>query len=76
MDERIKKVLASIFLVEISGIGDDASPETVEEWDSLKHMNIVLALEEEFDVQFEDDEIVDMMSYKDIRSIIKRKLND
>jgi acyl carrier protein len=40
----------------------DASPDTVEQWDSLSHMNLVLALEEEFGVQFPDEQIVEMLS--------------
>ncbi|MEI6268142.1 MAG: acyl carrier protein [Methylococcaceae bacterium] len=75
MDERIKNILAAIFFMDAKDVGDDASPETVEVWDSLKHMNIVLALEDEFGIRFEDDEIVELMSYKGIRKLVQFKLN-
>ena len=42
-------------------------------WDSLKHMNLITALEEEFDVIFDDQEIVDSMNYALIVSILKFK---
>jgi acyl carrier protein len=47
-------------------IGDESSINTVEVWDSLKHMNLVLALEEEFGVQFSDEKIVEMLSVAQI----------
>jgi acyl carrier protein len=48
--------------VPIEMISGDSSPDTIEEWDSLKHMNLVLALEEEFGIQFTDEQIVEMLS--------------
>jgi acyl carrier protein len=35
----------------------DSSPEKIESWDSLNHLNLVLALEQEFSVKFTPDEI-------------------
>ena len=36
-------------------INEESSPDTIESWDSLRHMNIVIALEEEFNVQFDTE---------------------
>ena len=73
IEERIKNVMSAVF--EISGveIKNDSSPDTIESWDSLKHMNLIVALEEEFEMEFTDDEILDMMNYKLIESIILDK---
>ena len=49
MEQRIKNVMASIFKVDISEIDENISPDTLENWDSLGHMNLIVALEEEFD---------------------------
>ena len=59
----------------INQIGkDDASPDTIESWDSLKHMNLIVALEEEFKTEFSDDNIIEMMNYKLIIEVIKNIL--
>lgn len=50
MEQRIKNVMASIFKVDISEIDENISPDTLENWDSLGHMNLIVALEEEFDI--------------------------
>lgn len=75
MHNRIKNVLADVLMVDINFITDDASPETIEEWDSLKQMNIIIALEEEFDIVLSDEEVVEMLNFKLIYNIIKDKIN-
>lgn len=74
MNDQIKELMANIFEVEVSDIGEDASPETIESWDSLKHMNLIVALEEEFNVQFTDEEMLQMLNFQLISLILKEKL--
>ena len=62
MKERIIKIISQVMGVPVERISGDSSPDTIEEWDSLKHMNLVLALEEEFGIQFTDEQIVEMLS--------------
>jgi len=62
MKDRIIKIVSQVMGVPIEKINGDSSPDTIEEWDSLKHMNLVLALEEEFGIQFTDEQIVEMLS--------------
>lgn len=73
MEDRIKNVMAAIFEISADEINDDSSPDNVKSWDSLKHMNLIVALEEEFGVQFKDDEIVEMMNYSLIKLILSKK---
>jgi len=76
MKNRIKNVMASVFEMDPENIKDDASPETIENWDSLKHMNLIVALEEEFQIEFEDEEILDMVNYKIIAVTLQEKQSD
>ena len=62
MKNRIKKVIADVLMIDIDKIDDNSSPETIEQWDSLKQMNIIIALEDEFEIEFLDEEIGDMNS--------------
>lgn len=70
-EQKLKEVLSRIFNVSLDTITEDASPDTIENWDSLRHMNLVLALEEEFDVEFTDDQVVEILSYKLIKIVLK-----
>ena len=74
MENRIKKVIADVLMLDESIINDETSPDTIEEWDSLKQMNIIIALEEEFDIALSDDDIIDMLNVKLINQIIKDKI--
>ena len=58
----------------VSEIDENASPDTIETWDSLAHMNLIVALEEEFGVTFTNDEIMEMLNYKLIFEILKSKI--
>ena len=71
IEDRIKNIMSAVFGLSIDKITDDSSPDTIVSWDSLKHMNLIASLEEEFAVEFTDDEIIEMMSYLLIKEILK-----
>jgi len=66
MKERVFQILSQIMGTPVQNIREDSSPDTIAEWDSLKHMRLVLALEEEFSVRFSDETIVGMLNVSDI----------
>ena len=74
MKDRVVEIVSQIMNVPIEQLDDDSSPDTVGNWDSLKHMNLILALEEEFNIAFSDEEIVEMLSVQIIVEILKEKV--
>ena len=70
MEDKIKEVISNIFETPLSGINDQSSPDTIENWDSINHMKLITALEEEFDVEFTDEEILEMQNVKLIKYIL------
>lgn len=70
----VKQVMASVLEVDESAIGDDASMDNVEGWDSLKQMNLVLALEESFGVTIPDDDAGNATSFKLIVLVLEEQL--
>ena len=48
--------MSDVFNIDVSLINNESSPDNIENWDSLKHMNLVIALEEEFDTEIPDEE--------------------
>ena len=73
LEDRIKNIMSAVFEIPEEQIKDNSSPDTIESWDSLKHMNLIIALEEEFKVEFTDNEIFELMNYTLIKSIITGK---
>ena len=52
MEHRIKQIMADTFVLDIGEIPDDASFGELEEWDSMGHVHLVGALEDEFGIKF------------------------
>ena len=63
--------MAAVFGVSPGEISDDSSLHEIAAWDSIKHLNLVLALEEEFDIRFEEAEIPSLVNFKIIAATIK-----
>lgn len=66
--------MSIVFDVPLKNLGENTSPETLEAWDSFNHMKLIVALEEEFDVQFEGEDILDMKNYKLVKFILAKYL--
>ena len=73
MEDKLKKMLAVLLEVKEEQIDENATSETIEGWDSLKQMNIIVALEEEFDIQFDEEESILSDSYQSLLDLIKSK---
>jgi acyl carrier protein len=73
MKEKIKEIMAAVFEMNAADIEDSADSTTIPNWDSLNQMNLIVALEDEFNVRFEDDEIVELTSFESIENYLKSK---
>jgi len=58
MRDKILTIVSRVLNVPVGDLTDASSPDTIKNWDSLKHMALVLAIEEELRVTFSDEEIV------------------
>ena len=52
--KKVKNVFSVVFELDPTFINENSSPDNIDNWDSLKHMMLISALEEEFDIQFSD----------------------
>jgi acyl carrier protein len=73
--EKIFQVVANVLNVPINSINLSSSPDSLPEWNSLKHMNLVLALEQEFGMVFSQRDIIEMLNVELIVQIIKENLD-
>jgi acyl carrier protein len=74
MEDQIRRVMADVLDLDPDAIDGGTARDSVETWDSLKHIMLCLALEEEFKVSFEVHEIETMMSYDDLVQVLQQKL--
>jgi acyl carrier protein len=74
VDARVRTVLADIFALSPDDVGPQTSTDTVEAWDSLQHLTVVLSLEEEFGIHFNDEETVSIVNFPLITAIVREHL--
>lgn len=72
MSDKIKEIMARAFEVPLESINEQSSQDTIDTWDSLHHVKMIVFLEREFDVEIPDDEVGNMVSYKLIESAIRK----
>jgi acyl carrier protein len=71
--DRVAKVFSKVFDFDSQRFSLEATPETVPNWDSVGHMNLVAQLETEFGLQFEVDDIMEMSSAAKVVEILKAR---
>jgi acyl carrier protein len=74
MDE-LKATIASALNVPVDQVADDSSGRTLPGWDSIGHINVVIALERRFSASFTVEEIMAMRDVATIRTILEGKLS-
>jgi acyl carrier protein len=63
LEEQVKELFGVVLKVSVREITDETRPADLERWDSLQHLILVSSFEEEFNLDIEPDEAVEM--YKD-----------
>jgi acyl carrier protein len=71
--ENVKRVMAATFRVPASRVPDDASPQNVAGWDSLGHIELMLALEMEFKVPLPTEAIIELVSLEAIEGFLRER---
>ena len=71
IDARIKDVMSAVFEVDVESINEDSTQETIENWESIKTLDLVVSLEEEFDIVIPIEEVGNMTSFKYIKNMIE-----
>jgi acyl carrier protein len=66
MNERIRELFATLLQVPVEQIADQTTPASLERWDSMQHLIVVAGFEEEFGIDLDPEEAVEM--YKDFAS--------
>jgi acyl carrier protein len=70
----IQEIMASVFEKAPELITFESSQDNIDNWDSLKHFDLIVSLEEEFDIVFPVEEIGSMVSFKLIKVIVEDQL--
>lgn len=73
METTIKRMMADILALDPSSISDSTSMDNTTSWDSLAHINLMMALEQELGIALEIEELERMRSFHEIVEVVKAK---
>ncbi|MBC22961.1 MAG: acyl carrier protein [Phycisphaerae bacterium] len=60
--DTVRQVVADTFGIDLDDVTMETSPETVEAWESMSHLNLVMSLESRFGVSFDPDDIPELVT--------------
>jgi acyl carrier protein len=72
-EERTRKVVAEVFGLPVEQVTLETSQQTIEDWDSLNLLNVLMAIEGEFDVSVSPEEAASFVSVEKILEALRTK---
>jgi len=75
VEDKIHRVVSDVMGVPIEEINSESSPDNIPAWESLSHINLVLALEAEFEIKLSPEDVLEMLSVGLIQTILNEKVS-
>lgn len=74
--EKLNEVFRNIFDDDDIVVNDMTTADDIEDWDSLEHINLVVATEKKFGVKFDMDEVSKMKNVGEMMDIILQRVQE
>ena len=69
-EQILKNTLATVFAISAENINEESSMDTIIQWDSLKHLNLVLAIENAFNISLTEEQSLEILSFPLIKIVL------
>jgi len=73
LTERLTRVFRTVFDNDAIELTPELTADDVDEWDSLSHINLMIAIELEFGIEFDQSEIQNFANVGELMASISRK---
>ena len=73
-ENKLLDILSKVLLLDTDRITDDIRRKDFEPWDSMAHLVVVSEIENEFEIFFEDEEVIELWTVGDIKKVLATKL--
>ena len=74
VDQKIKRIVLETLKIKETDYNDDLTAGDLPAWDSIGHVNLLMAVEREFDVAFDVTDAIDIESVGDLQDMVKKYL--
>lgn len=75
INRRVTELVCDVLGTDNFAVGPSTPRDAITQWDSLKHIQVILAIEDEFGIEFSDVEIATSRSIDDLLNLIARKVD-
>ena len=72
VEQKLLDLLSDALDVPLEALNIDSSSRTIENWDSLKHMSVIFAVEDKFNITIPDEKLSETTSVKSLLKIIQQ----
>ena len=73
--EKINEVFRDVFDDESITVTDETTSDDIDDWDSLEHINLIAAVEQQFGIKFSMGQIVTMKNVGEMVNIIESQIS-
>jgi acyl carrier protein len=73
-EQKVKAIMASVFKIDIEDITAETSADNIDRWTSIEHVDFLVKLQQEFEVDFTDSQIVEMLTYQSVMANVTAAL--
>lgn len=73
--ERLKSIILKELKLDEFEFTEDTTAEQVPGWDSLSHLNVILAVEKDYNIRFKPFELLKLKNVKELQELIDKKLS-
>ena len=74
--QRLQEIFRDVFDDEEIILTHETTAKDIEDWDSLAHINLILAIKEEFDIDFSLEEVSEYKNVGDMVNAIESKIKE
>ncbi len=72
--QKLRHIISALMDVPTDEITEDSSPDTLASWSSVAHLNLVVALEEAFNISFSPEETMELSTVRLIEMMLDEKI--
>ena len=70
--EKLNNIFCEAFSVDASALGADFDKNSVDGWDSVRQLSLTTAIEDEFDIMLDAEDILEFTSYDNAKTILAK----
>ena len=73
VESKLNEIFTAVLELGLDKINSEMSTDNTEQWDSIKHLMLMNTIEEEFNIQLNDEDLLNLTSYQAIKNRIEEK---